>query len=410
MNRLSMSKATSLSSSSPEFKGIAGLNIIYEAGLDPESRPILVLSADNLPDPEIYDYDLILSFIMARLDEFVENDYVLIFFSSPARYRPGWFWLLKAYRSLDRKYKKNLKALYVVHLTRMYRLVFDFANRIISPKFARKLHYVSSLSQLATFIKLDSKFISQRVIDYDNQFPNHYNPTPAQARYSFVQSPASLAFGRKLEDLLLIDGQTEEDGYVPKVVIQLTEHIRNYGINKEGIFRKSPSSEELRSAKRAFNQGLEVNLNEYDIDVSAALLKVFIREIPNPLISLTFSDQMGALPDASICTQNTLDKVKEKVLAYYNEKKVHYNLLRYLCKFLKEVSDHSNMNRMNIHNLSVVFTPNIIRSEETSTNNYVNVPDNQHSALENATVYLKQMNQGMALVELLIAKHQELLP
>lgn len=32
MNRLSMSKATSLSSSSPEFKGIAGLNIIYEAG------------------------------------------------------------------------------------------------------------------------------------------------------------------------------------------------------------------------------------------------------------------------------------------------------------------------------------------------------------------------------------------
>lgn len=172
-----------------------------------------------------------------------------------------------------------------------------------------------------------------------------------------------------------------------------------------------------------------MNLNEYDIDVSAALLKVFIREIPNPLISLTFSDQMGALPgkcfllayvysclrlynilDASICTQNTLDKVKEKLLAYYNEKKIHYNLLRYLCKFLKEVSDHSNMNRMNIHNLSVVFTPNIIRSEETSTNNYVNVPDNQHSALENATVYLKQMNQGMALVELLIAKHQELLP
>jgi hypothetical protein len=32
MNRLSMSKATSLSSNSPEFKGIAGLNIIYEAG------------------------------------------------------------------------------------------------------------------------------------------------------------------------------------------------------------------------------------------------------------------------------------------------------------------------------------------------------------------------------------------
>lgn len=30
-------------------------------GLDRDSRPILVLCADNLPNPDIYDYDLILS-------------------------------------------------------------------------------------------------------------------------------------------------------------------------------------------------------------------------------------------------------------------------------------------------------------------------------------------------------------
>ncbi|KAG1469752.1 hypothetical protein G6F56_003075 [Rhizopus delemar] len=414
-----MSKATSLSANSPEFKGIAGLNIIYEAGLDSESRPILILCADNLPDPDIYDYDLILS------DEFVKNDYVMVFFSSPARYRPGWFWLLRAYRSLDRKYKKNLKALYVVHLTRMYRFVFDLANRIISPKFAQKLKYVTSLSQLVSYVKLDTKFISQRVLDYDTQLPNLYQ-TPPQLRYSFLQPSTSLAFGRELEDLAEIEGQKGNDDYVPKIVIKFAEHIRKHGIDKEGIFRKSPSSEELRSVKKAFNQGikskfnvnltfplsilgLEVDLNKYDIDVSAALLKVFIREIPKPLISLTFSDQMGALPDASICSKNTLDKVKGKLTEHYSERRVYLNLLSYLCKFLKEVSDHSITNRMNTHNLSVVFTPNIVRSEEMATSKFVNVPDNQQSALENATVYLKQMGQGMALVELLISKHQELL-
>ncbi|CAO3662872.1 unnamed protein product [Rhizopus stolonifer] len=332
----------------------------------------------------------------------------MVFFSSPARYRPGWFWLLRAYRSLDRKYKKNLKALYVVHLTRMYRFIFDLANRIISPKFAQKLKYVTSLSQLVFYVKLDTKFISQRVLDYDTQLPNLYQ-TPPQSHYSFVQPPTSLAFGRVLEDLVEIEGQKGNDDYVPKIVIKFAEHIRKHGINKEGIFRKSPSSEELRSVRKAFNQGLEVDLNKYDIDVTAALLKVFIREIPKPLISLTFSDQMGALPDASICSKNTLDKVKGKLTEYYSERRIYHNLLSYLCKFLKEVSDHSITNRMNIHNLSVVFTPNIVRSEETATSKFVNVPDNQQSALENATVYLKQMGQGMALVELLISKHQELL-
>lgn len=42
--------------------------------------------------------------------------------------------------------------------------------------------------------------------------------------------------------------------------------------------------------------GSIVDLNQHDIDVSAALLKVFIRELPVPLIGLKFSESMGALP------------------------------------------------------------------------------------------------------------------
>ncbi|CAO3625905.1 unnamed protein product [Mucor hiemalis] len=402
-----MSKAIALSAHSPEYKGISALNIIYEAGLDRDSRPILVLCADNLPNPDIYDYDLILSFIMARLDEFVENDYVLVFFSSPARYRPGWMWLLKAYRSLDRKYKKNLKALYVVHLTRTYRIVFDLANKIISPKFARKLRYCANLASLNLNIELAPQFIPQRVIDHDNKLPTiqqHLEHQQAQRR---KRPLPSLAFGRKLEDLAAIEGNTSDD-YIPTFVVQIIDHIKQHGLDKEGIFRKSPSSEELQYVKTAFNNGVKVDLNEYDIDLSAALLKVFIRELPVPLIGLKLSEEMGALPDASICTNDTIDKVKNKLNSNFKERPIHFALLRYLCRFLKEVSEHSSKNRMNIHNLSVVFTPNIIRAEEIASSAYVNVPDTQQSALADAAVYLKQMNQGMVLIQLLVAKHGEI--
>jgi len=41
----------------------------------------------------------------------VEADYTLIFFAAGARHNPGWNWVWKAYRSLNRKYRKNLKKL-----------------------------------------------------------------------------------------------------------------------------------------------------------------------------------------------------------------------------------------------------------------------------------------------------------
>ncbi|KAI8369211.1 Rho GTPase activation protein [Choanephora cucurbitarum] len=399
-----MSKALALSSNSPEYKGIAGLNIIYEAGLDRESRPILILCADNLPNPDIYDYDLILSFILARLDEFVENDYVLVFFSSPARYRPGWLWLLRAYRSLDRKYKKNLKALYVLHLTRMYRLIFDLANKIVSPKFARKLHYLSSLEELKQYVELAAQFIPQRVVDYDQQLPTTYSSyfSMLQQRQLSASSP-SLAFGRKLEDLAAIENNSSPK-YVPNFVIQIVDHIRLNGLDKEGIFRKSPASDELQAVKNAFNKGEAVDLNQYDIDVSAALFKVFIRELPTPLISLKLSENMGALPDASICTKGTIDKIRNKLTEQYKDTPNYLYLLSYVCNFLKEVSDNSNKNRMNTHNLSVVFTPNMIRADESLKNAH----ETEQSALADAAIYLKQMEQGMQLVRLLIAKHEDI--
>ncbi|KAI8646110.1 Rho GTPase activation protein [Parasitella parasitica] len=409
-----MNKALPLPCHSPEFKGISALNIIYEAGLDSESRPILILCADNLPNPDVYDYDLILSFILARLDEFVENDYVLVFFSSPARYRPGWMWLLKAYRSLDRKYKKNLKALYVVHLTRTYRIVFDLANKIISPKFARKLRYIPNLESLKGHITLAPQFTPQRVVSYDSQLPLlASNPAPPPPALQRQKRPVpSLAFGRRLEDLASLQG-VESIEYVPNFVIQIVDHLKEHGLEKEGIFRKSPSSDELQSVKSAFNNGSVVDLKQHDIDVSAALLKVFIRELPVPLISLKFSESMGALPDASICTNDTIIKVKAKLHEYYKKSPNYLSLLKYICNFLKQVSEHSSKNRMNTHNLSVVFTPNMIRAEEAPAANslsgtYMNVPDTQQSALADAAIYLKQMNQGMVLVQLLITKYDDI--
>ncbi|KAJ8663823.1 hypothetical protein O0I10_000097 [Lichtheimia ornata] len=409
-----MSRPLSLSQQSPEFKGISAFNIIYEAGLDSDSRPILVLNACNLPDPNSIDYDLILAFILTRLDEFVENDYVLVFFSSPAKYRPPWMWLLRAYRALDRKYKKNLKALYVVHLTRTYRIIFDLANRITSPKFARKLHYLSSLQELFGAVRLSSKFIPRQVIDYDTNLP----PIAPSAGWGSSQKLGvidpvhrplpSKAFGLTPEHLAQLDNaaDTEKDTYVPSIVRQIVDHLEARGMDKEGLFRKSPASEELSRVKKAFNRGEKVDLTQHDINVAASLLKVFLKELPDPLIPSQLCTDLGKLPEPETCPDDVLKRVKESLQQEYNNRPYQRNLLVYLVRFLVRVVQHADKNRMTAHNIAVVFAPNLIHDGSDSNA----MSGSQQEAIANAAMYMKRVNEGMALIQLLIVHHEKVLP
>ncbi|KAI9025289.1 Rho GTPase activation protein [Phycomyces nitens] len=386
-----MSRIQPISPTSPEFKGILELNIIYEAGLDSESRPILILCADNLPDPKAINYNLILG------DEFVESDYVLVFFSSPAKFRPSWLWLLQAYRSLDRKYKKNLKALYVLHLTKGYRIIFNLANKITSPKFAKKLHYLSSLGDLHSRVPISPNFIPQSVVRHDRQLAVQpsVQKTREVGQMRPVPLPPSLAFGRTLEDLARIEGNDKPDGFVPRVVRELVEHLRIHGIDKEGLFRKSPSSKELRTIKDAFNRGESVDLGQCGVEVSASLLKVFIRELPEPLISIETVQDIGFIPESYSTDQ--IEFVKAKIEPTYVKKPFEAALLKYLLAFLRDVSENSDKNLMTIHNLAVVFTPNLIRVAEKDKEVLSDTED-----AEKVVLYLHQMNQGIGLVRLLI--------
>jgi hypothetical protein len=106
---------------------------------------------------------------------------------------------------------------------------------------------------------------------------------------------------------------------------------------------------------------------------------------------------------------------RSRVQSIFAHKPYALSLLRYLMRFLSEVVEHSHNNKMTAHNLAVVFTPNLIRVDEplstsnSDQNNYATVPSSQQEALANATLYLKQMNQGISLVEKMIITHSSFL-
>lgn len=61
---------------------------------------------------------------------------------------------------------------------------------------------------------------------------------------------------------------------------------------------------------------------------------------------------------------------------------------------------------MTAHNLAVVFAPNLIHDGNDSNA----TPGTQQEAIANAAVYMKRVNEGMALIQLLIVHHEKVLP
>ncbi|KAG9091697.1 hypothetical protein FRC06_000450 [Ceratobasidium sp. 370] len=273
-------------------KAVSG--VITQAGVDYETRPMVIVTAAGFPDPRQVSYDILLSRILAYLDLYVENDYVVVFFAADGRHTPSWNWIWKAYRGLSRKYRKNLKRLLIVHPTWFSKMFVSLAGAVISPKFFRKITYLSTLSELARHVPLTQIEIAPAV----------YNENLKHERAITLPStvPSSFTFGVPLESLMGPDGEASP---LPRVVRDCGEYLRSEGplglnLEVEGLFRRSPNGAVLRNVREAYDRGNQVTLSQYaDPHIAAVLLKKFLRDLPEPIFSDTLYPLIARCPPST---------------------------------------------------------------------------------------------------------------
>lgn len=324
--------------------------VIFQAGVDYETRPMVIVCASALPDPQAVSYDVLLSCILSYLDLYVESDYTVVFFAAGAKHAPSWNWIWKAYRSLSRKYRKNLKRLYIVHSSFFSKMLFSLAGAIISPKFFRKIVYINTLSDLAHHVPFTQIDISPAIYQENLKHEKQINmPVPIRAS----------VFGVPLEELMGFDG---EKGSAPRVVKDAIQYIRESGLKEEGLFRRSPNSTLLKQVQQAYDRGQVVTLPTFnDPHLAAVLLKKYLRDLPDPLFPETL------YPVIRQCPLSSGDPTDIAAIMYIRDtllpqlKPCVYILLSNVLNLLHEVSLHSASNRMDAHNLAVVVCPNFIK-------------------------------------------------
>ncbi|XP_050431991.1 rho GTPase-activating protein 1 isoform X3 [Adelges cooleyi] len=344
-----------------DFSDVAKYGVVDVVGDDAVGRKIIVVSACKLPSNKEVDHPKLLRYLMYTLDKFVEQDYSLVYFHHglTSKNKPTISWLWQAYRAFDRKYKKNLKALYLVHPTSFIKVVWQLFKAVISVKFGKKIMYVNHLQELKQFIDLDQLNIPLSVLEHDEQLMKKLNKGRAsqQIELEEEEKPEPLATQQFGVSLQFIKANNNGE-IIPPLVRQCVEYLSQPdALETEGLFRRSTNITKVRDLQNRINLGEPVDFGN-DVHLAAVLLKLFLRELEEPLMTFDLFDEITQFQ--TLLRDERPKKVK--VLMLEKLPLDNYYLLKYLIQFLSKVMDRCDLNKMTSSNLAVVFGPNLVRS------------------------------------------------
>ncbi|SPO35678.1 related to GTPase-activating protein beta-chimerin [Pseudozyma flocculosa] len=165
-------------------------------------------------------------------------------------------------------------------------------------------------------------------------------------------------FGRDLAEQAGIEGRE-----VPLVVEKCIQAVEAFGMDYEGIYRKSGGSSQLKVITQLFERGAAFDLEDVDRfnDVSAitSVLKNYFRELPVPLLTFELHEDFIRLAEAKL---EAGAKAQQMVELIAKLPAPHHATLRKLVRHLHRVQQRSEENRMNARNLGVVFGPTLMKS------------------------------------------------
>ncbi|XP_060049313.1 breakpoint cluster region protein isoform X1 [Erinaceus europaeus] len=154
-----------------------------------------------------------------------------------------------------------------------------------------------------------------------------------------------------------------ERSKVPYIVRQCVEEIERRGMEEVGIYRVSGVATDIQALKAAFdvnNKDVSVMMSEMDVNAIAGTLKLYFRELPEPLFTDEFYPNFTegiALSDPvakESCMLNLLLSLPEANLLTF----------LFLLDHLKRVAEKETVNKMSLHNLATVFGPTLLRPSE----------------------------------------------
>ncbi|XP_037746880.1 rho GTPase-activating protein 12 isoform X6 [Chelonia mydas] len=157
-----------------------------------------------------------------------------------------------------------------------------------------------------------------------------------------------------------------ENSSVPKFVKLCIEHVEEHGLDVDGLYRVSGNLAVIQKLRFAVNHDEKLDLNDSkweDIHVITGALKMFFRELPEPLFTYNhFNDFVNAIKqEARQRVRAVKDLIKQLP-------KPNQDTMQILFRHLKRVVENGEKNRMTYQSVAIVFGPTLLKPEKETGN------------------------------------------
>uniref|UniRef100_A0A673JZW0 Rho-GAP domain-containing protein n=1 Tax=Sinocyclocheilus rhinocerous TaxID=307959 RepID=A0A673JZW0_9TELE len=165
-------------------------------------------------------------------------------------------------------------------------------------------------------------------------------------------------FGVSLSTLLEQDQRRILGTKVPLILQHLISHIEEQGLDTEGVLRIPGAATRVKAVchelEHKFYEGMFPweSLKQHD---AASLLKLFIRELPYPLLTVEYFNAFISV--LKLPTKKQQLQALNLLLLLLPEP--NRDTLKALMEFFQRVTDHKDRNKMTLNNVAVVMAPNI---------------------------------------------------
>jgi len=182
----------------------------------------------------------------------------------------------------------------------------------------------------------------------------------------------SALFGGTIEYIISLQRGEGLDLDVPELLPLLTNTIKKHGgFSCKGIFRVAADTVQVKALVAQLASGDYDIKSGTDPNIVADVLKIWLRDLSEPIIPAHLYENCLRASES----QDRSVKLIEELPA------PQFATLDFLFSFLAELLQHQSVTAMGPENLAIVFSPNLLRSEEkdpttllrnsTKVNNFV---------------------------------------
>eukprot|EP01091_Cochliopodium_minus_P002739 TRINITY_DN12592_c0_g1_i1.p1 TRINITY_DN12592_c0_g1~~TRINITY_DN12592_c0_g1_i1.p1 ORF type:complete len:384 (-),score=134.33 TRINITY_DN12592_c0_g1_i1:1-1152(-) len=214
-----------------------------------------------------------------------------------------------------------------------FRWNWEFTKVMSKSSFVRK--------RCLLFPKIDNEVLGKKR-DAEKHFSNSKNGPQQTQALEYIFNP---------------DSDT-----IPLIIADTILFIEKNGLNVEGIFRLSGDSNAISNLNGKYENGEFVDLNNEDIHTITGTLKLYLRNFKDPLLNFGLYDSLI----------QAYEKEEEYRIACISQLLLELlppgnrAVLKELLSLCFKIEQNKSKNKMEAHNLSIVFAPNILRKKDES--------------------------------------------